>query len=345
MKLPDPPNEEQSPEAQADETPKEAEQPKGHPRFGFYRETMKNQPTEVGKKPASKVGGQSAPRPWSKKLAKAISHPKADLPEALPPPEPITQPEIQQEGLVQGPGMDMPARPMDENNPGRRLHAFEEAAKEAPPAKIPWIYRLRPTGETTHRAYWDVASTLSLIVNIILVAVLLVMAFQIKNLKTTVNGLTGLGNNALGGLYANFVKMDQASINTTISVDSQIPINLSVPVTQNTTVVLTSNVNIPNAHVVINTGGLAINSVASVTLPAGTSLPIALNLTIPIQSTIPISLQVPVNIPLNQTELHQPFTGLQTTIRPLYCMLNKNAQYPEGTFLCAPQNAAPTGTP
>jgi hypothetical protein len=109
--------------------------------------------------------------------------------------------------------------------------------------------------------------------------------------------------------------------------------------------VLTSNVAIPNAHVVINTGGLAINSVASVTLPAGTSLPIQLNMTIPVQSTIPISLQVPVNIPLNQTELHQPFTGLQTTILPLYCMLNQNAQYPEGTYICAQRNAATTGTP
>jgi hypothetical protein len=344
MKLPDPPKEEQTPEQQADETPKEAEQPKRHPRFGFYRETMKNQPVETGKKPASKIGGQSAPRPWSKKPAKAITAAEADLPEAIPP-EPITQTENQPEAAAQNPVMDMPAQPTDENNPGRRLHAFEEAAKEAPPAKIPWIYRIRPTGETTHRAYWDVASTLSLIVNIILVGVLLAMALQIKNLKTTVNALTGLGNNALGGLYANFVKMDEASINTTISVDSQIPINLSVPVNQNTTVVLTSNVTIPNAHVVINTGGLAINSTASVTLPAGTSLPIALNLTIPIQSSIPISLQVPVNIPLNQTDLHQPFTGLQTTIRPLYCMLNKNAQYPEGTFLCAPQNTASTGTP
>jgi hypothetical protein len=85
--------------------------------------------------------------------------------------------------------------------------------------------------------------------------------------------------------------------------------------------------------------------VANVTLPAGTSLPISLNLTIPFQSTIPISLQVPVNIPLNQTGLHQPITGLQTTILPLYCMLNKNAQYPEGTFICAQQNAGATGTP
>ena len=175
------------------------------------------------------------------------------------------------------------------------MHSKRQPGKLHRPKFPGYIACVRPVKQRI-AAYWDVASTFSLIVNIILVGVLLVMAFQIKNLKTTLNGLTGLGNNALGGLYANFVKMDQASINTTISVDSQIPINLSVPVTQNTTVVLTSNVNIPNVHVVINTGGLAINSIASVTLPAGTSLPIALNLTIPIQSTIPISLQVPVSI-------------------------------------------------
>jgi hypothetical protein len=344
MNLPDPPKDEQTPEKQNDETPKEIEQPKMHPRFGFYRETMRNQPAETGKKPASMLWAQSSPRPWFRKLAKVMPPPQADLPDEIPP-ELEFQPEHQPGSLVLNREPNIPGGPVYENNPGRRLHAFETAAKETPPAKIPWIYRIRPTGETTHRAYWDVASTFSLIVNVILVGVLLVMAFQINNLKTTVNALKTLGNNALGGLYANFVKMDEASINTTIAVDAQIPLNFNLPVAQNTTVVLTSNVNIPNAHVVINTGGLTINSVASVTLPAGTSLPIALNLTIPVQSTIPISLQVPISIPLNQTDLHQPFTGLQTTIRPLYCMLNKNAQYPEGTFLCAPQNAAPTGTP
>ncbi len=189
-------------------------------------------------------------------------------------------------------------------------------AKKPHRPKFPWKYRLRPTRETTHRAYWDVATTFSLVVNVLLVGLLIIMALQIRNLKTTVNALNPLGNNLLGGLYGNFVKMDQASINTTIAVDAQIPLNFNLPVSQNTTVVLTNNVNIPNAHVVINTGGLNINAQASVTLPAGTSLPIALNLTIPVQSTIPISLQVPVSIPLNQTDLHEPFTGLQTTLRP-----------------------------
>jgi len=264
---------------------------------------------------------------------------------AIAPVEPAPQPDSLPAEPVVSPGPGMPASPEDENNPGRRLRAFEESGKEAPPARIPWKYRVRPTRETTHRAYWDVATTFSLIVNLILVGLVLVLALQIRNLKMTVNSLNDLGNNVLGGLYGNFVKMDEASINTTIAVDAQIPLNFNLPVSQNTTVVLTSNVNIPNAHVVINTGGLAINSLASVTLPAGTNLPIALNMSIPVQSTIPISLQVPVSIPLNQTDLHTPFTGLQTTIRPLYCMLNKNAQYPQGTFICAEHDALPTGTP
>ena len=52
-------------------------------------------------------------------------------------------------------------------------------------------------------------------------------------------------------------------------------------------------------------------------------MPIALNMDIPVQVTIPINLQIPVKIPMNQTDLHTPFTGLQQTIRPLYCTINK----------------------
>ena len=334
MEQPEPLEKEQKPEAQADEQPDQL------PKFGFVRGTIKNLP---GKKPASMLGGQSSARLSSKKLVIAMPSLKPKLADAILP-ESTEQFEEAPAVPVQSQGAGIPARAADENNPGRRLHAFEAAAEKTSPARIPWKYRLRPTRETTHRAYWDVATTFSLIVNLILVGLLVVMAYQIRTLKTTVNILENLGNNVLGGLYGNFVKMDQASINTTIAVDAQIPLNFNLPVAQDTTVVLTNDVTIPNAHVVINTGGLNINSLARVTLPAGTSLPIVLNLTIPVQSTIPISLQVPVHIPLNQTDLHVPFTGLQTTIRPLYCMLNKNAQN-EGTYICAENNTAPTGTP
>jgi hypothetical protein len=244
--------------------------------------------------------------------------------------------------MVPHPAKRTSPRAGKDNNPGRRLHALEAAGKNAPPARVPWKFRIRPTRERTHRAYWDVATTLSLVINVVLVGVLIIMAGQIRTLRTTVEATV---NNLLGGLYGNFVKMDQASISTTIMVNTQIPLNFTLPVSQGTEVVLTRDVNIPGAHVIINTGVLNINAQANVTLPAGTTLPIALNLDIPVQSTIPISLQVPVKIPLNQTELHEPFTGLQTSLRPLYCMFNKNAQYPEGIFICAEHDIPTPGVP
>lgn len=87
-------------------------------------------------------------------------------------------------------------------NPGSGSRAFETAAKNSPPAKVPWQYRLRPTRERTHRAYWDVTSTLSLIVNAILIGLLIIMAGQIKNLKSTMNDL-------LGGVYGDFAKINK----------------------------------------------------------------------------------------------------------------------------------------
>jgi hypothetical protein len=224
------------------------------------------------------------------------------------------------------------------SNPGQKLRTIEEAAKDAKGAKLPLIYRLRPDRTKARYAYWDVAAALSLIVNVVLLALLLITAGQVKQLKQTIS--TGL----LSGLYRNFVDMDRASISTTINVNAQVPLNFVLPVSQNTTVVLTQNVTIPNAYVTINTQTLNISAPAKVTLPSGTNLPIALNLGIPVQVSVPISLQVPVNIPLAQTSLHGPINGLQSAIRPYYCMLEPNAQYPQGTYICQ-QTSPSTGTP
>ena len=225
-----------------------------------------------------------------------------------------------------------------QGNPGQKLRAIEEAAKDAKKARLPLIYRLRPDRMKARYAYWDVAAALSLIINAVLLTLLVVTAGQVKQLKQTIS--TGL----LGGLYRNFVDMDQASISTTINVNAQVPLNFLLPVAQNTNVVLTQSVTIPNAYVTINTQTLNISAPARVTLPSGTNLPIALNLGIPVQVSVPISLQVPVNIPLAQTGLHGPFTGLQRSIQPYYCMLEPNAQYPQGSYIC--RQATPTaGTP
>ena len=132
-------------------------------------------------------------------------------------------------------------------------------------------------------------------------------------------------NKLLSGLYSNFEKMDRATIETVIPVDAQIPLDITVPVQTTTQITLSETVNIPNAQVVINTGGLNINSTARVTLPAGTPLTVNLNFDLPVQDTIPIHLEVPVKIPMASTELHEPFVGLQDVVRPLYCLVEPNA--------------------
>lgn len=242
--------------------------------------------------------------------------------------------EVQPEGRVEteGGGIETSV------NPGQKLRAFEKAAKGAKEVKLPLKYRLRLDRTKARYAYWDVAAALSLIVNAVLLTLLLITAGQVQQLKQTIS--TGL----LGGLYRNFVDMDQASITTTIDVNAQVPLNFILPVQQNTTVVLTQNVTIPSAYVVINTQAFNISAPARVTLPSGTNLPIALKLGIPVQVSVPISLQVPINIPLANTGLHGPFTGLQTAIRPYYCMLEPNAQYPQGTYICQ-QTTPSAGTP
>jgi len=180
--------------------------------------------------------------------------------------------EVQPEGRVEteGGGIETSV------NPGQKLRAFEKAAKGAKEVKLPLKYRLRPDRTKARYAYWDVAAALSLIVNAVLLTLLLITAGQVQQLKQTIS--TGL----LGGLYRNFVDMDQASITTTIDVNAQVPLNFILPVQQNTTVVLTQNVTIPSAYVVINTQAFNISAPARVTLPSGTNLPIALKLGIPV---------------------------------------------------------------
>ena len=214
--------------------------------------------------------------------------------------------------------------------PGERLRAAEQAGRHAKPLKLPLRYRLRPSKQKTRYAFWDIAAAISLLVNAVLLGTVVVMALQIRNLKVKEAVSSGL----LGGLYNSFVSMDQASIQTTITVNAQIPLNFSLPVQQNTSVVLTGKTTIPGAYVTISSALLNISAPATVTLPAGTNLPIALNMDIPVQTSIPVSLQVPVNIPLAATGLHQPFVDLQKSIQPYYCLLDPNAQTNQGIYIC-----------
>lgn len=166
-------------------------------------------------------------------------------------------------------------------------------------------------------AFFNTVGILSFIVNIILIVVLVILARELFSLKALV------GDHLLGGLYANFILMDKAHIRTNIVVEDSIPIQFDLPISQQITVTLTENTVIRNAVV----GVLSVPT--TVTLPAGSQLPIQLNLTVPVQTTVPIKINVPVDIPLQETELHQPFIGLQDVVRPLYELLQPKIKSPE----------------
>jgi hypothetical protein len=194
-------------------------------------------------------------------------------------------------------------------------------------------------------AFWTIASILSLTVNIILIILLLSTWQLLGSIQSlTTDKTTGL----LGGLYSNFVKMDQARITRTIPVKADIPLNIVVPVQATTRITLAERAVIPNAHVLINTSSMSINAPAQVTIPAGTPLMVTLNFPLTVQNTVPVELSVPVDIPLNETQLHEPFVGLQQVVKPWYCFVQPNAME-AGQAVCTSNanpnfNPAPTGT-
>lgn len=194
-----------------------------------------------------------------------------------------------------------------------------------------------PAGKPTSRfrfgpAFWTVASILSLTVNVVLLAVALVALRLLGGLSfTPQDQMAGV----LGGLYHNFVKMDQATISANIPVDAMIPLNIVVPVQATTRITIAEAAVIPNAHVRINTGSLNIDANAEVTLPAGTPLMVTLDFPLNVQNNIPVHLDVPVNIPLSQTQLHEPFVGLQKVVEPYYCLIEPNVTV-NGVNVCSP---------
>lgn len=214
-------------------------------------------------------------------------------------------------------------------------------AKKSSPASPSDPKTGQPAKERTYRwapAFWTTASTISLTINILLTVILIILVINVYKLKLNVDSIMNVSKDLIdlpGGLYENFEKMDRASIQTNVKVETTIPVKFDLALNQQTNVVLSQDVTITNALVTVNTGGLNISRAnTTIVLPAGTSLPVFLNLTVPVDTQVPVVLDVPVNIPLSQTELNEPFVGLQEVIEPLYCFLKPDAVNLDGQPIC-----------
>ena len=211
--------------------------------------------------------------------------------------------------------------------------SVEPTEREAAPASPSRKWRFAP-------AFWTIASTLSLGVNLILIIVLFFLLNYVSKLNLQITELleyAKLPEDTVKGLYENFVLMDNAHIRRDIPVSLEVPVKFDIAINTQTEVVLSQDTSITQARVTLSTGGLNItNAPANIILPAGTRLPINLSLVVPVDKTVPVSLVVHVDIPLNETDLHNPFTGLQQVVQPLYCLLDPQATSNSGLYLCPP---------
>ena len=216
--------------------------------------------------------------------------------------------------------------------PPQRAPAMEPTEQPAKSVS-PWVWQGK-----VMPAFWSIGSFLSILLNLILLIVVIILGRELFALKTLIN------DGLIGGLYQNFVKMDEASITTniqvqdTIVVQDTIPVVFDLPLKQSTVVNLVEDVSIPNTAVYLN--GVPIYT--TVVLPQGTPLNITLDLIVPVSQTLPIVLNVPVllnvpvNIPLEQTELHEPFVGLQNVVAPYKTALDDLPNSWNETPLCGP---------
>ncbi len=165
------------------------------------------------------------------------------------------------------------------------------------------------------RFLWRFMVVFSFIVNIILVGVILILGVLIFNIKNDV------ADPLLKGLHSSFVGLDEATIDWTIPVRDSVQAQFTLPLEQETQVVLTDDVPLTvNANI---SGPVSIvGARVALTLPKGTVLPVALDLDVPVDEEIPVNLDVRAVIPLEQTQLHDPFQNLRYTFEPIILALD-----------------------
>lgn len=170
-----------------------------------------------------------------------------------------------------------------------------------------WVWSGKPW-----QAFKTFAIIFSFVMNFVLLIVLLIAAPLILPIVDSV------AEPIVGGLSDSFVDMSSATISQTIQLDTTMPINFTLPLEEETVVVLVEDVplTIP-AQFTLPGGGGQINGNVNLELPAGLPLPVALDLDVEVDQTIPVKMAVPVQIPLQDTDLGEPFNTLRGLFEPL----------------------------
>lgn len=160
-------------------------------------------------------------------------------------------------------------------------------------------------------AFKNAAIFISFGINMVLLVFLILAAFYIIPTSKMI------AEPLVSGLHQSFVDMSEAHITRTIVVQDSIPVVFDIPVQAKAVATLTEPVpmSLPTTFVLPGGGGF-INGNVSLALPAGTGLPVEFSMIVPVSETVPIEISVAVDIPLQETELSEPFMALQTLVAP-----------------------------
>lgn len=163
------------------------------------------------------------------------------------------------------------------------------------------------------RWLWRFMVIFSFIVNIILVVVLLGAVLLIFDIKKNI------GDPLIGGLHSTAIGLRDATIDWTIPVRDNIPVNLDIQLQTDTVVVLNAPVPL-TVQAVIDLPGLNAQNVpatVSLQLPQGLQLPVRLDVPVPVRERLDVSLDVRAIIPLSETQLADPIDTLALLFEPL----------------------------
>ena len=181
----------------------------------------------------------------------------------------------------------------------------------------------------------------SFLINAVLIVVVAVLGWTLYSSRSQIMALTGTTRAFAGTNIAELQdvvsKLQGSTIKYTVALrGARLPIELQVPVQQETNVVLREPVplNVP-ASILFPAGGGNLNATVAIELPAGLQLPIKLDFTLPLKQSIPVDLDVPVNIPLRETELGPQFQRLgaivERLVKPAEPLLVRPAVVPDSS--------------
>lgn len=170
---------------------------------------------------------------------------------------------------------------------------------------------------TLWSAFKDFAIVFSFIMNFVLLVIVLILGLLLFDIKN------GILEPLVDGLHTNFIKLDEANIIRQLAVQDEIPVQFTLMVEDSINVTLTQDVELVRpATFNLPGGGGIINGTVNLRLPAGLELPIALSLPVDVNEMVPVNLLVDVEIPLDETQLHEPFYGLRMLLEPYVQLLD-----------------------